>query len=108
MRTLSRIAAISMLLLGLGVVKPVVARAQQSDSTQAMMGAYVDLMSPMMGKLVAASVSAVLDVLDKPATTEKLATFTRNYYDALVSKGFTKEEAMRIVLAVGVPMPGSK
>lgn len=32
-----------------------------------------------------------------------------NYFDALMSKGFTREEALRIVMAVGVPMgPGAR
>lgn len=108
MRTVSRIAAIILLLLGLGVAAPAAARAQQPDSTQEMMGAYMDMMGPMMGKMMASTLNSVLDVLDKPETTQKLATFTRNYFDALVAKGFTKDDALRIVTAVGVPMPGAK
>jgi hypothetical protein len=42
-------------------------------------------------------------VLARPEMTEEMATFTKNYYDALVPKGFSKEEALRIVAAHGVP-----
>ncbi len=81
-----------------GKVKPA-----EADS----MAAAMDLMTPMMGKMAAAMLSGVLDLLNDPATVEKLATFNRRYFDALVAKGFTREEALRIVMAVGVPMmPG--
>ncbi len=41
-------------------------------------------------------------------STEKLASFTKNYYDALVSKGFTEEQALRIIMSVGIPsIPGA-
>jgi hypothetical protein len=39
----------------------------------------------------------------KPENVELLATFTRNYYDALRRKGFTKEEALQIGVATGIP-----
>jgi len=69
--------------------------------------AAMDLMAPMMGRMTAAMMLGVLDVLNDPATVEKLATFNRRYFDALLGKGFTREEALRIVMAVGVPMmPG--
>ncbi len=37
------------------------------------------------------------EVLAKPETAQNLATFVRNLYDALISKGFSKDEALRIV-----------
>lgn len=71
------------------------------------MAAAMDFMTPMMGKMAAAMLSGVLDLLNDPATVEKLATFNRRYFEALVAKGFSREEALRIVMAVGVPMmPG--
>lgn len=39
-----------------------------------------------------------LNALTKPATAEKLATFTRNYYEALIKKGFSPQEALDIVV----------
>jgi hypothetical protein len=44
-----------------------------------------------------------LSALVRPETAEGMATFTKNYHDALVSKGFSKEDALRIVMAHGVP-----
>ena len=50
-----------------------------------------------------------LAVVSKPETAEQLTTFTRNYYKALVKKGFTKNEALQIITSIqGLPTPGSK
>src|SRR6266516_1277223 len=77
---------------------PAAARAQvqpaRHDSTQA----QIEMMQSMM--------EGTLRVLAKPETADQLATFTRNYYDALIRKGFTKAEALEIVTKIGVPMPG--
>ena len=43
-----------------------------------------------------------LAVLTQPEVAERIAAFTRSYYDALVAKGFSADEALRIVLAHGV------
>ncbi len=44
----------------------------------------------------------------KPESADRLATFTKNYYDALIRKGFTKEQALQIVIATGMPrMPNA-
>ena len=50
---------------------------------------------------------AEVDVLAKKESAEKLATFAKNYHDALVAKGFTKEQAMQIVVATGTPSVGT-
>lgn len=48
-----------------------------------------------------------LDVLAKPDTAEKLAQYIKNYYDALVRQGFSKDEALKIAMTVGFPeFPG--
>jgi hypothetical protein len=69
---------------------------------------HMEQMAPMMGRMTEASLTATLGALSKPEAAEQLATFTRNYYQALVKKGFTEDEALRIVLAVGVPVPGGR
>lgn len=46
---------------------------------------------------MAQMMAGMVDLMARPETADKLATFTRNYYEALVKKGFTKEEALRIV-----------
>lgn len=50
-----------------------------------------------MGSMTSDMINAQYDTLAKPETAEKLATFCKNYYDALIRKGFTKDEALRIV-----------
>jgi hypothetical protein len=45
----------------------------------------------------------LVNTLARPDVAERLATFTRNYYDALVRRGFTQNQALRIVAAVGIP-----
>lgn len=99
-----------LLALALTVGSATAASAQEGKVKQAeadSMAAAMELMTPMMGKMAAAMLLGVLEVLNDPATVEKLATFNRRYFDALVAKGFTREEALRIVMAVGVPMmPG--
>jgi len=61
----------------------------------------------MFGQMMAAMLQGTLTVLAQPETAEKLATFTKNYYDALLRKGFTREEALRLVSSVGLPLPGA-
>jgi hypothetical protein len=86
-------------------------RAQQPDTSKAarqqiqeQIGNQMEMMGPMMGRMAEATLAGTLNVLNKPSTAEQLATFTRNYYDALVKKGFTKDDALRIVMSVGIPM----
>jgi len=50
----------------------------------------------------------VTGLLKNPATAEAVATFVKNYHDALIAQGFTEEQAIEIVLAQPVPMPGGK
>jgi len=52
----------------------------------------------------------VQEIIADPETAERCATFTRNYYEALVAKGFTEEAALQIVIAAGLPslFPGGK
>ena len=78
---------------------------QTADST----GAMMDAMMPMWGKMMTAMMRSTLEILTQPETARQMATFTKNYFDALVAKGFTREESLRIVMAVGVPMgPGQR
>ena len=34
---------------------------------------------------------------------DRLAAFTRHYYEALIRQGFTKDEALQIVAGLGIP-----
>jgi len=54
-----------------------------------------------------ATLEGTLAALAKPENAERLADFTKNYYDALVRRGFTKDQALQIVTAVGIPHASS-
>ncbi|MDA8077792.1 MAG: hypothetical protein M0Z79_02525 [Nitrospiraceae bacterium] len=73
------------------------------EQQQQLIQQQMQMMTPMFGQMMKAMLEAHLDVLANTATAEKLATFSKNYYDALVKKGFTKEEAFRITMSVGFP-----
>lgn len=62
----------------------------------------LESMSPLFSTMMANTYEQMTSFLARPETAERLATFTRNYYEALVRRGFTREEALRIVAAVGV------
>jgi hypothetical protein len=61
------------------------------------------LMDAMMGPMMENMMETMYGVMARPETAERLATFVKNYHEALVAKGFSEEEAMRIVLATGMP-----
>lgn len=42
-------------------------------------------------------------IVARPEVAEDLAAFTKNYYAALLEKGFAKEDALKIVMGVGLP-----
>ncbi len=120
-RTIVRVFAVELALAALAFATP--AAAQQRDSTHADVQSMNDKNGPpkdffqnMMGdmtqsmtNMAEAMVGAQLKVLSKPETAEQLATFTHNYYEALVKKGFTKSEALQIVTSVqGLPIASGK
>ena len=92
--------------VGTLVCAPRLASGQQptkADSMRAQMEQTSAMMRPMMGQMMEAMMEGMLKVMEKPENAERLATFTRNYYDALIRKGFTKEQALEIVIASGMP-----
>lgn len=80
--------------------------AMQADSLDETFGMMDEFMGPMMGRMAEAMLDRTLTVLSRPETAERLATFTRNYFEALVRHGFTEEQALRLTAAVGFPMVG--
>ena len=107
------------LVLLAGLLALPLARASAQDATPPREGAAhqapdsaaaaFEAMTPMMGQMMTAMMRSSLAVLSEPATTQQMATFSKNYFDALIAKGFTREEALQIVMAVGVPMlPGGR
>jgi hypothetical protein len=73
--------------------------AMISDSVTAMM----QNMTPAFGFMMQGMMEATLTVLERPETAERLASFTRNYYEALIAEGFTETQALQLAEAVGFP-----
>ncbi len=76
---------------------------KSAEPSQQEMQDVFSAMGPAMGSMMEGMMSSMFSVLAKPEIAEQLATFTKNYYDALIKKGFSKEEAMRIIISVGMP-----
>lgn len=73
------------------------------DQEQQMLQQNMNLMIPVLGQMMKAMMQAQLDILSDPKTAEALAIYTKSYYDALIKKGFTKEESLSIVMHMGIP-----
>lgn len=78
---------------------------EEMAQAQAMME---QMMVPMMGQMMSVMLESMAKKLAEPQIAQNLATFTRNYYTALVDRGFSDEEAMRIVTSTGFPTVGGK
>jgi hypothetical protein len=63
----------------------------------------MQMMGPMMGTMMETMIETMFKVLAKPENAQRLATFTKNYYDALIAKGFSKEEAFQMAMSMGMP-----
>ncbi len=75
-----------------------------AEQTREQMDSAMSMMGPMMSQMAEASMAATLKALSKPEAAEQLATFSRNYYNALLKKGFTKDQALSIVMSVRMPL----
>ncbi|MEM8671900.1 MAG: hypothetical protein AAGG48_30565 [Planctomycetota bacterium] len=67
-------------------------------------GVFGDSMQAQLTEMATKVIDGYLDYLAKPETTKKLATFQKNYYDALIEQGFTKEQAFELLLRFGNPL----
>ena len=63
---------------------------------------------PDMTGMYSQMMNAMFTELTRPERAIALARFQKQYYDALVKEGFTKEEALSIVRATQLPFAGSK
>lgn len=107
----SAIAVVVVLLGAAAVVPTLRAQAGQNKEAQeaAQMREQMEMMAPVWSRMSQGMMEGTLEVLAKRETAERLADFTRNFYEALLVKRFTKEEALRIVEAVGIPaMPSMR
>jgi hypothetical protein len=88
---------------------PPPARPTPPPPSPEQMQQQMDMMAPAMAKMTENMYAGMLKALAKPESADQLATFMKNYRDALVAKGFTKEEAMQIIRSTGMPvMPTGK
>jgi len=78
-------------------------QAPAPEEMQKMMAATFGVMIPVMGKMTESMIEAQLTKAAAPDTAERLATFKRNLFDALLKKGFTTDQAIQIVLTTGIP-----
>ena len=75
-----------------------------AEHSRVQMDSAMSMMGPMMSQMAEATMAATLKALSKPEAAEQLATFSRNYYNALLKKGFTKDQALSIVMSVRMPI----
>jgi hypothetical protein len=100
--------ALAVVLLAAACEAPRSGRAQEpsafdasaaSDSVTTMMQS----MGPAFGMMMENMMEAMRNVLERPETAERLASFARNYYEALLQEGFSEEQALRLTVAIGFP-----
>lgn len=72
---------------------------QMQQIMQATMGAMVSVMGPMTDAVIEAQLANAA----KPETAERIATFKRNLFEALMKKDFTPQQALQIVVATSPP-----
>jgi hypothetical protein len=96
-RTIALVGAVLVL-----SIRPAIAQQPTTEAAQ-----MQQMMVPMMSQMAAVMLESTLTTLAKPENAERLADFTKNYYDALVKRGFTKEQALQLVATMGMPRPMS-
>ena len=67
-------------------------------------GLLGDSMQTQLTAFATGVMDGYLDYLGKRETAKKLATFQKNYYDALIEQGFTKDQAFELLLRFGNPL----
>lgn len=79
-------------------------RKEETSPANLFGGLFDDSMHAQLTEMATKVIDGYLDYLAKPQTAKKLATFQKNYYDALIEQGFTKEQAFELVLRFGNPL----
>jgi len=74
-----------------------------SEQQTQIMEQTMNSMLPFMGQMMEIMMKVQFKILADPATADQLATYTRNYYEALIRKGFTEEESLKIAMNMGIP-----
>ena len=100
---MSRIFSIILIVMVFASVSFAQDNQMSPEEQQMMIQQSMNAMTPMFGEMMKVMMTATFDVLSQPESAEKLATFTKNYYDALIKKGFSQDEALRIAMSIGMP-----
>jgi hypothetical protein len=74
-----------------------------AKESAALTAAALGPMTPMLAQMTEVMIDAQLKIAVMPDTAERLATFKKNLFDALVKKGFSRSEALQIAAATPVP-----
>ncbi len=103
MRPVIAVCAALLLTSQAAVAQQPTSRSQVPDSAaMAQMAGMFTQMGPMYESMMQAMIEGTLKAFEKPETIERLARFSRRYYEALMKQGFTKEEALQIVAGAGI------
>lgn len=103
MRSLVPLLAILLLAPAALVAQQPAAKSATPDSLQmAQMAGMLNQMGPMYESMVQSMIEGTIKAFEKPETIERLARFSRRYYEALIKQGFSKEEALQIVAGAGI------
>ena len=81
--------------------KPVIPDSLQMVQMVQMAGMF-NQMGPMYESMMQSMIEGTIKTFEKPETIERLARFSRRYYEALIKQGFSKEEALQIVAGAGI------
>jgi hypothetical protein len=90
--------------------EPSTGKQPSPNDLQQIMEMSLGSMVPLMTRMTEATIEAQLKIAEKPETAGRIATFKKNLYDALVKQGFSKKEALDIMMNTAMPsaMPGMK
>jgi hypothetical protein len=97
-------SAICLLVLALAIIS--VANAQSPKAQPPVDKFLKDLDSsvPVRIKATEIELAAQMSALARPETAEKMARYIKNFQNALLKEGFTKEEALRIITSMPLPI----
>ena len=73
------------------------------EEMQKMMDATFGAMVPVMARMTEVMIEKQLEIGQRPETAAQIAAFKKNLFDALQKSGFTREQAMQIVLTTALP-----
>lgn len=87
--------------------RPAVSHKQNVPSEQEMkkaMEATYGAMVPIIERMADAIIESRLNAGAKPETANRIAAFNKNLYDALIRQGFSKDEALQIMVSTPLPV----